>query len=88
MFFCARCGEDHEDGGLRCWVPFRSGEFWRGAAVAFGLMGMAVAIRNRNRCSFGEHDVYVDNYGDLECASCDWSERKQRAAERRSTDHG
>lgn len=28
-------------------VPFRSDEFWRGAAVAAGLLLMALAIRER-----------------------------------------
>lgn len=44
-----------------------------GASIVFGLLGMAEAIRLRNRCAFGEHDVYAADGGHLDCARCAWS---------------
>lgn len=44
-FFCDGCGETHAPG--RCWVPFRSDEFWCGAAALGGVVAMGQAIHDR-----------------------------------------
>jgi hypothetical protein len=60
---CQACGRRGEHD---CGYSLRRGQA-EGAAVAFGLMGMALAI-HENRCLWGEHDWYWHNQDD--CCYC------------------